>query len=598
MRLRGRAALLFSLVVLPPCAAPVQAQEPRAGPTSLRFADARLEDVIGALGQMLGLTIVSSDVPDKRIALSTPGMLRAAEITTVLESLLEAHGLVLVRNGSIAQVMPADKAPAPGEVATGFDMPVPPPVGLVSRLVTLERVRADEAVAALRPLASSTARIEAITRSNAVLITDRGVNVARYLTLLKTLDASSQGEDGLRTYVVKLKYANSDDLAGVLGQLYGVTTTPGRRTSLDDQALSRTLSVFRQRDAEAFRQRADLQPAAPVPTGSSVPRDSSRGRGALVGQTTVVASPNDNALVLRTAPANIALLRETIDSLDLRPVQVLLEVTVAEVVLGRGTEYGVNWSAVGNRTQGQFGDPQRNAADLDTLSVADAVQDAVVRTLSLGRINVRGLLRTLATTSTVNVLSTPEVLAMNNREARILVGAKFPFVASQRFDIGVDRAVQYENVGTQLTIVPTVNSDDYVSVQVLQEVSNVTNQIVGPAFNAPVISTREASTRALVRNGQTVVIGGLIGTSVEVNDSGVPFLKDIPLLGLLFKRESRTRQRTELAIFITPYVIRTDADADAVFDRARSRTGTPEGGDARPGRTPPVAPSVTPPARP
>jgi general secretion pathway protein D len=567
---------------------PAHAQPVRATTTTLRFVDARLSDVIGALGQLLGLTVIASDVPDVRVSLGTAAPVRSGEVAQVLEALLESHGLVLVRNGSIAQVGPADKAPAPSAISTGFDLGTSTPVGLVSHLVTLQHIRADEGVAALKPVSSATARIEAVSRSNSILMTDRGVNVARYLTLLRTLDASAQGEDGLRTYVIALKYASADEMAGVLGQLYGVATgAQGRSASLDDQSLSRSLSTFRQRDADAFRVRNERVPdAAPV----SAPRDSSRARGSLVGQTTVVASATENALVLRTAPGNIGLLRETIDSLDRRPVQVLLEVTVAEVVLGRGLEYGVDWSAAGRDGGVQFGDPARATPDTSSFSTADAVRDAVVRATRLGNIDVRAVLRALASTSKVNVLSTPEVLATNNREARILVGSKFPFIASQRFDIGVDRAVQYENVGTQLTIIPTVNSDGYVTVQLLQEVSTVTNQVVQPAFNAPVISTREAATRATVRDGQTMVIGGLIGTSTEVSNSGVPFLKDIPLLGYLFRRESRTTQRTELAIFVTPYVIRTDADADALFDRARERTGNPAPGDARGVTRPPRVP--------
>lgn len=576
----------FTLLPMLLAAPLLRAQSVRPGTATVQFSDARLDDVIRALGQMLGLTVVSSDVPDRRVSLNTPAGARGSDVAGVLESLLEAHGLVLVRSGSIAQVMPSEKAPAPAEVVTGYDLPTPAPVGLVSRLVTLQNIRADEGITALRTVASGTARFETISRSNSILLTDRGVNVARYLTLLRTLDAAAQGEDGLRTYVIPLRYASSDELAGVLGQLYGIAAVQGKRTSLDDQSLTRSLSTFRQRDADAFRARTELQPQ-PAVSANAAPRDTARVRGALVGQTTVVSSGNDNALVLRTAPANIALLRETIESLDRRPVQVLLEVTVAEVVLGRGLEYGVNWAAAAKDGGAQFRDPTRATPDTSTFSTASAVQDLVVRAARLGRVDVRAVLRTLASTSKVNVLSTPEVLATNNREARILVGSKFPFIASQRFDIGVDRAVQYENVGTQLTIVPTVNSDDDVTVQLLQEVSSVTNQFVEPAFNAPVISTREASTRATVRNGQTVVIGGLIGTTTEVTNAGVPFLKDIPLLGYLFRKESRSTQRTELAIFITPYIIRTDADADALFERARLRTGDPGAGDARSTRRPP-----------
>jgi general secretion pathway protein D len=209
----------------------------------------------------------------------------------------------------------------------------------------------------------------------------------------------------------------------------------------------------------------------------------------------------------------------------------------------------------------------------DTASVTVNPGVIIRKVFSFDGVAVRALLRTVASLTHVNVLSTPEVLAANNREARVLVGSKVPFIAAQRLanDVALDRAVQYQDVGTALTIVPTINEDGYVSVQVLQEVSTLTTQTLPSAFNAPVISTREATTRAVVRDGQTVVIAGLIGDSRETTENGIPLLKDIPLLGNLFKSQSVTRNRTELAIFVTPYVVRTDADADRLRERARDR---------------------------
>ncbi|MFN9087196.1 MAG: type II secretion system protein GspD, partial [Gemmatimonadaceae bacterium] len=272
---------------------------------------------------------------------------------------------------------------------------------------------------------------------------------------------------------------------------------------------------------------------------------------------------------IRTAPPNYPMLRETIAALDTRPAQVLFEVTIAEIALGRGFEFGIDWAAVnrGGDVRAQFGNPEIP----DTGSTS-----ALLRLVRLDGTGVRALLRTIASTSEVQVLSTPEIIAANNREASILVGSKVPFISSTRLgnDVSIDRAVQYQDVGTKLSIIPTINDDGYISVQLLQEVSSLTPQTVAAALSAPVISTREAATRAVLRDGQTVVIAGLIGDSRTVQDQGLPLLKDIPWLGALFKRQSTTRQRTELAIFVTPYVIRSDADADAIRERVRTRLET------------------------
>ena len=564
---------------------PATTQEARHSGLAVNFVDAPLGDVIRALGRLLGLTVVLSEVPEQRVTLSTASATTSGDVGALLESLLETHALMLIPRGTIAQVMPVAQAPATGAVYAEGTLPSPAPVGLVTVLRPLKGLRAEEAVSALRAVASASARIEPVTRTNAMLVTDRGVHVARYLELLARLDEAPLGEAGLRTYVVPLRFADAEDLASALGQAYDVVVAGGRSGSLADRGLSAALDGFRRRELETFRARpagATDATAAPVRADSAGAAQA----GALVGRTTIVPSIPTNALIIRTAPPNYPLLRETIEALDARPPQVLFEVTVAEVALGRGEEFGVNWSAIGRDAGVRVGDP-----DVD--DATSGRQDFALRVSSLNDIDVRAVLRAIASRTNVRVLSTPEILAANNREARILVGSRVPFISSTRLgnDVAIDRAVQYQDVGTTLTIVPTVNQDDYVSVRILQEVSSLTTQTVSAALNAPIISTREATTRAIIRNGQTVVIGGLIGSAQEQSESGVPLLKDLPLLGALFKRQARSNSRTEIAIFVTPRVIRTDAEADALRERSQQRLdGVAPGVLTPPARRPPNTP--------
>ena len=252
--------LRFALAALSPVALssvawPLAAQTPPAAArgTTLDFSNARLADVIRTLATMLGRTVLLSEIPDTRVTFATAAPVTRAELEGVLESLLESNDLMLVPNGAVAQVVPNAKAPATGALRTGFGFPDPAPLGLVSQLVPLQSIRADEGADALRAILSKGARVEAVARSNALLLTDRGSNVARYLDLLRTLDAAPAGESGLRTYVVNLKYASADDLASSLGQLFGITVAAGPSGSLADRSLSRALDTFRARDAEAFR---------------------------------------------------------------------------------------------------------------------------------------------------------------------------------------------------------------------------------------------------------------------------------------------------------------------------------------------------------
>jgi general secretion pathway protein D len=553
----------------------------------INYVDAYLGDVIRSLATVLGVNVVLTDVPSRRLTFQTPEPVPAPQVGAVLEAILESQGLVLVQTGPVAQVMSEAKRPATGPLRVGKELPRPPPLGLITQIVPLDYIRADEAVSLLKQTASKMARVEVVPRSNSVLITDRGVNIARYLELLQQLDVKTGGESGLRTYVYPLKHASAPELAGTLGQLFGATAAaPGERTrvkALEDRSLSSELQIFRRREAQAFQERAQMQPPAPAPQPVAPPaagEDSvhagPESAGGLVGQTIIVPDQATNALVIRTAPPNFPVLQETIDQLDVRPPQVLLEVLIAEVELDRASQYGVNWQLFtqelvsGDSSRGITG---AYGAQVFNDTALNPLGGLGVRVVSMGNVSVRAIVQALASRNKVKVLSTPRVLALNNEEARILVGSQVPFNASIQtgLNVVVAQSVQFQSVGTQLTIIPTVNQDGYVTFRMLQEVSQLTNQVVQSALDAPIISTREAETSAIVKNGSTIIIGGLIGETQTVGQSGVPILQDIPLLGGLFRNRSSSRQRTELAIFVTPHVVFNDEQADSLLRNQREK---------------------------
>jgi general secretion pathway protein D len=548
----------------------------------VNYVDADLGDVVRALAGAVGVNVVLHDVPAKRITFQTPEPIPETQIGGVLESILESEGLVLVQSGPVAQVMPEANRPATGPVHVGKTLPVPPPLGLITQIVPLDFMRADEAVAVLKQTASKTARVDVVARSNAVLITDRGANILRYLELLRQLDVKTGGESGLRTYLYQLKHASAVELANTLGQVFGATvsapTERARVQALENRGLSSELDKFRRRDIEAFQQRTQMPapleapPATPASADSTGRGGSAGGAnaGGLVGQTMIVPDQATNSLVIRTAPPNYPVLQESIDGLDVRPAQVLLEVLIAEVTLDRQTQYGVNWQIFdsANGITASLGPQGFTDSVLGALAAPEALGLRVIHTAA---VSVRGILQALATRNNVRVLSTPHILALNNEQARILVGSEVPFNSSVQtgLNVVVAQTVEFRKVGTQLTIVPTVNKDGYVTFRILQEVSALTNQTIQAALNAPVISTREAETSAIVKSGSTVIIGGLIGESRQTTQSGIPILQDIPLLGTLFRSKNTMRTRTELAIFVTPRVVFNDEQADSLLERER-----------------------------
>jgi general secretion pathway protein D len=182
--------------------------------------------------------------------------------------------------------------------------------------------------------------------------------------------------------------------------------------------------------------------------------------------------------------------------------------------------------------------------------------------MGLGGINLDAALRAAAGRGDVRVMSRPVVLTANNQEAEIVVGSQRPFVQVSRSlptDAVVrDQVVQYKDVGTRLAVRPSISIDGSVELEVRQEVSSATTET---QFNAPIISTRSVQTQLLVKDGQTIVLGGLTDRQKDVNHSGIIFLSDLPWIGGLFGHNSKQITETELFIFLTPRVIRSDDDA-------------------------------------
>lgn len=574
-----RRAVVVALLLAPLAAA---AQEPEQT-VRINYVNADLGDVIRSLATVLGVNVVLTDLPLRRVTFQTPQPVHVTQVGAVLEAILESQGLVIVQMGPVAQVMPEERRPSTGPVRVGKEFPLPPPLGLVTQIMPLEHIRAEEGVTLLKQVASKSARIEVVPRSNAVLITDRGVHVARYLDLLRQLDVKTGGEAGLRTYVYPLKHASAAELAATLGQVFGAAVAAPlareRVEALEGRSLSSELRELRRREIESLRQRAQIPlpfPAAPAgPAPGAAAETAEAAVQGFVGRTTIVPDQATNSLVIRTAPPNFLVLQETIEQLDVRPPQVLLEVLIAEVTLDRAHQWGINWQLFTQKSVGAdtreltLGVGPQNFSD----TLLQNLQGLGARVIRLASVDVRGIIQALASQTNVRVLSTPRVLALNNEEARILVGSEVPFVSSTLtgFNAVLNQVVQFRNVGTQLTVIPTVNNDGYVTFRVLQEVSALSAQTIAAAQNAPVITTREAETSAIVRSGHTIVIGGLIGESEQITESGVPILKDIPLLGYLFKDRGVSRSRTEIAIFLTPYVVYTDEQADSLLQRERGR---------------------------
>ena len=297
----------------------------------------------------------------------------------------------------------------------------------------------------------------------------------------------------------------------------------------------------------------------------------------------IVADEVTNSLVILATKRDYQLILDVLRRIDVVPRQVLLEVTIAEVTLNDDLAFGVSYALA----QGKLGDTLAQDTSPNTL-FRTGPKGLPVGGLITGASRVPGagafavfsasksfniFINALANKTKVRMLSAPHVIAADNREAHILVGNSIPILTSTASNVltsgnnATVNSVQYRDTGKILTILPQVNSKGLVNMQIRQEVSDVLpGQTSFGNTNSPAFSTREAETTVVVQDGETVLIGGIIDDSVTHGRSGVPYLMDVPVVGVLFRTTSDSTRRTELLIAITPYVVRDRDDARVVTD--------------------------------
>jgi general secretion pathway protein D len=350
--------------------------------------------------------------------------------------------------------------------------------------------------------------------------------------------------DAPQLFVIHLSHARAADVAATVNALYGRSSALGEPGSLGG---NRSQMVQNQ-----------LAPAALNGTGTPATSPQAVGSlsgrsAAFTGETTIVPDAGTNSLLVRANTSDFDLIQAAVRQLDLRPLQVLIEVVIAELSTNASWSFGVTTTV-----------PQQTAKGTHTSlggSIAGlGAGDFALTIMQTGGLSLTAQLNLAATKGEARILERPVVLAQNNQEAEILVGSQQPFIQVQQTQVGAvaqNQVVQYQDVGTKLTVKPTISADGYVQLEVTQEVSEATTQV---QFNAPVISTRSVKTRLMARDSQTVVLGGLSDREKDKNSQGIPILSAIPLIGGLFGQTSRTTSDTEFFLFLTPRIIASDDD--------------------------------------
>jgi general secretion pathway protein D len=427
-------------------------------------------------------------------------------------------------------------------------------------------------------------------RTNTLVVTGPTDTLNVIAQVVKQLDSNPEAES--TTFVYKLKNADSLNIEAVCNLLFNGTSS-GQRNGTSSQTRQQQLSADRSslvsstgigggttgtgttnRNTTALNTGvnggAANRPGGNTPGG--VTQNTARTAYDLAGQVAIIADADTNSVLVRTAPKNYEQVKRVLDELDRPVAQVLIKVLVAEVRHDNTSDIGSEFSALNLRSgpvttvtgtganavtstvNTPNGQGQREGTQFNVPNFTNGTGGIIAITES----NFSATIHALETQGKLDVLSRPYILASDNQLASITVGQEVPYVTnSQLTDTGQTiNTIQYSDIGILLDVIPHINPDGLVILDVAPEISAISSTSIQIAqnVNATVFDKRSAQSRVEVQDGQTAVIGGLMEDQANVTNNKVPILGDIPFIGPLFQRKTTDKTKTELLIFLTPHV--------------------------------------------
>lgn len=431
-------------------------------------------------------------------------------------------------------------------------------------------------------------------RTNSLIVVADEDMTARIRALVDQLD-SEVDLSGYRFYVYHCQYASADELAQVLAGMSGGSTGSTTRAGASDGRLTDGIfgggggassfgssrgsgsssSSMNGRQLSNSRTQSRLSSQNRTLGQGRSSTSTSGGAAANFGDNiSITADPSTNSLIISASKSDYLKIKQLLEELDVKRRQVLVEAMLLEVGINDSQRLGTSFiTSAGGKDGGILAknDLSGNLANL--LSDPTKISDFSVAAASAGTLTLPGgltiptqsiLLNAAKNNSNVNVLSAPTILATDNESAEIVVGQNVPFLASKATsDQNLNNTfnqIDRQDVGITLRLTPKISSSDAVSMQIFTEVSNVVESTATSDLG-PTTSLRTSETSVVTKDGQMIVIGGLMSDSVSDATDGVPFLKDVPVLGHLFRSTSETKRRTNLLIFITPRIVKDQFDA-------------------------------------
>jgi general secretion pathway protein D len=604
----------------------------RPGEMMFNFQEADIQAVVKTVSQITGKNfLLDPRVKGKLTIISTQPVSKKAIYQIFLAS-LKAQGYTAIDSASgFIKLVPLGDAKQNADVTTGA-MPRPGEQ-TITHVITVQYSAAAQLVPLLRPLMAPTSQISVYPPANTLIITDYADNVRNLLRIVEIIDQRG----GAELAIIPLKHASALDIAEMVTRLYPnvsqstggpapaqqaaggeadrVTILPDLRTNsllvraentgaiadlrdlvekLDVPAkVAGNTRVVYLRNAEATKLAEILrglltgEARAQTATAAVPGRPAAAAARSGAESSQIQADESTNSLIISAPDAVFNNLRAVIEKLDVRRAQVFIEALIAEITTDKATQLGVQWFTGEQKSGGTLGAltnfpgaaPSLVAAATDPTVLAGAAGltlGFVGETIIVDGKEIRGLgalARALEENNLGNIMSTPNLLTLDNAEAKIVVGQNVPFLTGSysqatgtEGSVNPFQTIERKDVGLTLKIKPQISEGGSVKLQIFQESSSVARATV--AAQDLITNKRSIETTVVVDDGNTVVLGGLIEDSLSDNTQAVPWLGRIPLLGWLFKSNEKRKTKTNLMVFLRPIIVRS-ADDSYGFTRNR-----------------------------
>ena len=574
------------------------------------FKDADITQIAEAVSAATGKNFIIDPRVRAQVTMLSSTALSPAAFYEAFLSILQVYGFIAVPAGDVVKILPdanARQIPSidlPDHVSATSDE-------IVTQVIDVKNVSAAQLVPILRPMIPQYGHLAAYPSSNILIISDRAGNVNRMMRIIRRIDQVANQDPE----IVPLQNASASEIVRVVNSFYqGAAAIEGvavkvvadeRSNSVligGDQAQRlriRALIAHLDTPLEAggdtrvrYLHYANAEKIAPKLkeqiTGITQAAPGATGTGAQASplaqaekNAMVWADPTNNALVITAPPKIMRAVMDIVDKLDIRRPQVLVEAIIAEVDVDKSAELGINWAAFSkgdNVPAGSFVSPVGGTSIVD---LAGAIQNpanvstALLQgtTIGIGRIagtgvNFAAMVRAIRGDTNTNVVATPSAVTMDNQEAELKVAQEVPFVTGQFTNttavtggsVNPFQTIQRQEVGTILKVTPTISAEGTsVMLKISIESSSIGQKPAGAVDL--VTNKRTITTTVLIEDGGVVVLGGLIEDNSVKGEQRVPYLGNIPLIGLLFKTRNATSTKNNLILFIRPKILRDPAQA-------------------------------------